>query len=133
MPAIDNCEPQIVRAMQKAGWQVTDQPFSIRWRTGYIYADLRMKQTHDDEVVIIIEVKCFPEKRSTLSDFYQAVGQYILYRQVVKNELIYLALPKVAYDDFFKQNDIQTILHDNKINVIVVNLADEVVSQWIKW
>jgi Holliday junction resolvase-like predicted endonuclease len=30
MPAIDACEPQVIRALEKAGWEVLERQFTIR-------------------------------------------------------------------------------------------------------
>jgi hypothetical protein len=45
MPALDHCQPAVVRALEKAGWLVIDQPLTIRNVIGrrHIYADLRLK------------------------------------------------------------------------------------------
>jgi hypothetical protein len=41
MPARDSCEVQVVIALEKAGWVVTNQPYTIGLnRVEYAYADL---------------------------------------------------------------------------------------------
>jgi flagellar basal body-associated protein FliL len=62
MPAIDQCEPAVINALQKAGWAIVDRPFSIQVdkpKRAYVYADLKLHHNSNNQTVIIIEVKCF--------------------------------------------------------------------------
>lgn len=57
MPATDQCEPQVIRAFDKAGWDVTDQPYSLRLdvgRNNFIHADLRLKNRQNGQLIIVI-------------------------------------------------------------------------------
>lgn len=68
MPALDACEPQILRALQKDGWAIVTKPFAIRTNTHTVYADclLERKQNGQNEQVIILEVKCFSNPQADL-------------------------------------------------------------------
>jgi len=138
MPAIDQCEPQVIRALEKSGWTVTHNPFAIkieRDRVGYIFADLRLEHDNDNEHIIIVEVKCFESSRTILEEFYHAVGQCIVYRNALENNNIatkvYLALPTVAYESFFQKQLIQSVLNDIQLQLIVIDLEKEEVVEWI--
>ena len=139
MPAIDHCEPAIVRALQRAGWVVTDQPLTIRadtGRLGYIYADLRLQQNvTDGDAIVVVEVKCFESADRFLDDFYRAVGQYIVYRNAIRLQgetiPVYLALPWIPFQRYFGSKLIQAALDDVRIDLIVVNLDTEEIVQWI--
>ncbi|MDZ4766928.1 MAG: element excision factor XisH family protein [Chloroflexota bacterium] len=108
MPALDQCERQVIRAFDKADWVVTHHPYSIRTdkeRKEYIYADLRLKQRKGRRNVIVAEVKCFAGRRLQLDQFYHAIGQYIGYRialemQGIKTP-IFLAVPLTVHLTFF--------------------------------
>jgi XisH protein len=64
MPAIDQCEPAVINALQKAGWVVTHQPLFLRLDSHEaIYADLRLQHQQDNQAIIILEVKCFADVR----------------------------------------------------------------------
>ena len=72
MPAIDRCEPQTVRALEKDGWLVTHQPFAIlmdNLRGGYIFADLRLQKPQTGQSAIVVEVKCFASTRTFWINF----------------------------------------------------------------
>lgn len=138
MPAIDQCEPQIIRALEKSGWKVTHNPFAIkieRSRIGYIYADLRLEHDENNEHIIIVEVKCFDSTRTILEEFYHAVGQCIVYRNaLINNDItthVYLALPSVAYDTFFQKQLIQSVVNDIQLQLIGIDLEKEEVVEWI--
>lgn len=105
MPALDQCEPQVIRALQKAGWVVTHQPLQIRVsRNEAVYADLRLIQPAVKQTIIIVEVKCFAGKRSLLDEFYHAVGQYIVYREMRWHEKAFLYRCISQYPERFMMN-----------------------------
>lgn len=137
MPAIDQCEPNVIRALEKLGWRVTDRPFPIRLsRDEGVYADLRLRSTDGQQSIIIVEVKCFSEKRSILDEFYHAVGQYLLYREALQLKNIsvplYLSVPRTIYDTFFARRMVQAVLKNANIKIMVVDIELEEVIQWTK-
>ena len=138
MPAIDQCEEQVVRALEKAGWLVTHQPFAIRVnksRAGYVYADLRLRQKTNNHAIVVVEVKCFDSSRTQLDEFYQAVGQYVSYRNALTiNEMqipVYLSVPSSVYMTFFQIPLITAVVDDTRINLVVIDLEKEEIMQWI--
>lgn len=138
MPAIDRCEPQIVHALEKDGWLVTHQPFAIhidKTRGGYIFADLRLYKPQTGQSAIVVEVKCFESKRSFLDEFYQAVGQYIVYRNaLILNDIqspVFLAVPSSVFRSLFQQALIEAVLRDTRINIVVIDLEKEELLEWI--
>ena len=138
MPAIDQCEQQVIRALEKDSWIVTQQPVAIRIdksRTGYIYADLRLRQKENGQSVIVVEVKCFASTRTILDEFYQAVGQCVVYRNALElNDSdipVYLAVPTLIFDTFFQLPLIQSVVNDMQVKLVVIDLDKEEVIQWI--
>ena len=137
MPAIDHCEPAIVRALQRAGWLVTHQPFPLsrQDRRRLLYADLRLQHREHDDVIIVVEVKCFATRRVFMADLYHAVGQYVVYRNLLRINRIdaplYLALPLVPYERSFQNELVQSVLKDVDLPFIVIDLETEEVVQWI--
>lgn len=41
MPAIDSCQPQVIRALEKDGWAVEPIPFQLKVQ---VYIDIEAKQ-----------------------------------------------------------------------------------------
>jgi XisH protein len=136
LPAIDQCEYHVIQALKKAGWLVIDQPFPIRIsREEGVFANLRLRKISDTTGIIVIEVKCFSEKRSTLDEFYHAVGQYLLYRNalILKNidVPLYLSVPVNVYDTFFQRTMVQAVIEDAKIRIVVIDIERETVVKWL--
>jgi XisH protein len=136
MPAIDQCEPHIIKALEKAGWQVTHHPFPIRIsRDEGVFADLRLRHRDNKRTIIVVEVKCFSEKRSLLDEFYHAVGQYLLYRNILTLSNIdvplYLSVPSNIHSSFFRRKTIQAVVQDAKIRLIVVDMEQEEIVKWL--
>jgi hypothetical protein len=134
MPAIDKCEESIIKALEKEGWKVIDQPYSLKVEEGFVYADLRLKN-HAGEVIIVVEVKCFAVKKRWLDDFYGAIGQYGYYELLLgdfqKPHELFLAVPQKAYEEFFQKESIKRKVKRDKIKMIVVDLELEEVTLWI--
>lgn len=111
MPATDQCEPAVVNALAKDGWKVTHHSFFLRTGPNEgVYADLRLQHEDQKRSIIIIEVKCFADKRKLMDDFYGAVGQYILYRNVLRLKNItadlFLSVPLETHNTFFQRKSI---------------------------
>lgn len=135
MPARDVCEPQVVAALEKAGWVVTNQPYTIGLnRVEYAYADLRLRYVRDSRSIIVVEVKCFATATTYTDDFYHAVGQYLTYRAILRlkgvDEPLYLAVPLHFYDEITQRAVMQSVITDAKIS-LVVDLDDEEIVSWI--
>ena len=83
---------------------------------------------------IVVEVKSFLG-RSPMNDFENALGQYILYRNLIAitepQYQLYLAIKESTYDNFFKRKAIQIVVEQNQLLLIVVDMESEVIVQWI--
>ena len=70
-----------------------------------------------------------------MRDFELALGQYILYRNLINftepDYTIYLAIKKSTYENFFTRDSIKEIVELNQILMIVVNVEKEEILQWI--
>ena len=129
MPAQDSCQPQIVRALEKAGWLVNTKVKAIR--SASILAHPDIEAFKDEQLHIIVEVKCFPGANRT-QELYIALGQYIVYRELLKTKrpdaLLFLAVP---HDDPDMVDPvINTTLEVNHVKMLLVDLAKEEVVEW---
>lgn len=138
MPAVDDCEPQVIRALEKADWVVVDRPYSIQLvekTSRYVFADLRLESVQNNDEMIVVEVKCFPTSRSQIDEFYHAFGQYVVYRHALRlrgiSTPIYLTMPDAAYKVLIQIPAIQAALVDSDVKIILVDLASETITQWI--
>jgi hypothetical protein len=73
--------------------------------------------------------------RSDVRDLEQALGQYVLYRQVL-NEMqidrnLYLAISKAAFKSVFTIELGQVLLKNQIVKLIVFDEKSEAILQWI--
>jgi hypothetical protein len=135
MPAVDSCEPAVIRAFEKAGWEILEQPVKLLIAKKEIFlADLRLRQVASHQTVVVVEVKCFSSE-NVLPDFYSAIGQYLHYRAALAimgiDEPVYLSIPLSIFDDFFRRSSVQYVINDVKIKLVIVDLDHEEILQWI--
>lgn len=75
-----------------------------------------------DEQKIAIEVKSFIGM-SAISEFYTAVGQFLNYRVALEQKdserVLYLAIAKDIYQEFFMDYFIQSVLERYEIKLLV--------------
>jgi hypothetical protein len=68
-------------------------------------------------------------------DFHGALGQYIVYRNLIEltesDRTLYLAIDDVVYEDFFQRQSIEVITRQNQLLLIVVNIDKEEILQWM--
>ncbi len=137
MPAKDIYHNQARNALIKAGWTITRETYQIKFREIKLYADLSAKAVfaaERDDRQIVVEVKSFVGA-SRVRDFEAAIGQYILYRlylaQVFPEAVLYMAVNDAIYRSFFLKSAIQFAVKELAINLIVFNVEEEAIVQWI--
>jgi hypothetical protein len=137
MIAIDVCEPQVLRALEKEDWRILKKPHPIHIGGKYIFADISLQRSTNgkSETIIVLEVKCFTNPDNDLQEFYKAIGQYQFYRQALQIYQsaypVYLALPDVAYAPLIRQPTVSALFNEVGVKLIIVNLQDERITQWL--
>jgi XisH protein len=137
MPKLDQCHEQVVRALQKDGWAVDNKPFKLYAEDRKIFIDIRANRgiNGSRQQIILVEVKCFPDKNSTTTDMYIALGQYLIYRSVLAERNVpislYLAVSVEVLDEIFDRSARRAV-SDNQIKMVAVNLETETIEQWIE-
>jgi hypothetical protein len=70
-----------------------------------------------------------------MCDFELALGQYILYRNLIAltepEYQLYLAIKESIYKNFFTRKSISTVVEQNKLLLIVVDIEKEEIIRWI--
>ena len=83
--------------------------------------------------LIAVEVKSFVNP-SPLKDLEQALGQYIMYSQVLSKQYpertLYLAIPQKVFSDFFSEELPQLMVELNRINLLVFDSDTKEITQW---
>lgn len=102
-----------------------------------MYVDLgatKLIAAQNKEQKIAVEVKSFLGA-SEINALENAIGQYIVYRDVIAEiepeRVLYLAITEVAFDGIFSELIGQLLIKNNHLNLIVFNSLEEVITQWL--
>jgi hypothetical protein len=129
---------KIVRsALEKDGWTITDDPFTLKVGGRSTFIDLgaeKLFAAEKEDQRIAVEVKSFISP-SPVKDLEQALGQYIMYSQVLDsqniNRTLYLAISKSVFSDFFSEDLPQLMIKRNSLKILTFDVDLVEVSQWI--
>jgi hypothetical protein len=127
----------VKNALIKDGWTITADPYKIKYKDAQLFADLAVEKpivAEQNGRKIVVEIKSFLSP-SPMRDFEVALGQYILYRNLINltepEYQIYLAIKDSIYENFFKRESIQDITKITQLLLIVVDMEKEEILQWI--
>ncbi|MDZ4872381.1 MAG: hypothetical protein CLLPBCKN_001769 [Chroococcidiopsis cubana SAG 39.79] len=137
MPAKDIYHDTVKLALQKDGWTITHDPFPLQIGKKRLSADLgaeRLISAEKGLQRIVVEVKSFVGQ-SDVKDLEQALGQYVLYRQIL-NEMgversLYLAVSQATFNSVFAIELGQILLKNQTVKLIVFDAENEAIAQWI--
>jgi hypothetical protein len=128
----------VKEALIKAGWIVTDDPLSFKIGKMQIQIDLgaeRLIAAEKGSERIAIEIKTFGGL-SFITALYEAIGKYIIYRNVLKriqpDRMLFLALPETIFERFFEESVIHETVQEEGINLILYNQTDKLITRWIR-
>ncbi|MDP8963881.1 MAG: XisH family protein, partial [Cyanobacteriota bacterium] len=106
MPARDIYHNAVKSALVKDGWTITADPYRIVYKDAELYADLAAERpiaAERDRQKIVVEIKSFVG-RSLMYDFHGALGQYVIYRQLIEltqpEYKLYLAIDDITDENF---------------------------------
>jgi hypothetical protein len=137
LPAKDLYHDAVKSALLKDGWQITADPYRITYKDIDLYADLAAERpiaaTRKGEK-IVVEIKSFVG-RSPMNDLHGAVGQYVIYRDLLRETepeyRLYLAIDDITYENFFRREGIDFLRRASQIPLIIVDIEKEEIVQWI--
>ena len=126
-------------ALEKDGWKITADPLRIDLDETFVDIDLAAEMAFAAEregEKIAVEVKSFLGK-SLMSDFHEAMGQYLDYRDALDetepDRTLFLALPTDAYNHrVFQGRFIQKRLRNEEAKLLVFDPFDNTIVLWKK-
>jgi XisH protein len=125
-------------ALQKDGWQVTNDPLTISVGGVNLSIDLAAEKliaAEREGQKIAVEVKSFLERSSAISEFHTALGQFINYRGALRRlqpeRVLYLAVPLTTYKTFFQLDFPKDMISENQLKMLVYDVEQEVIFKWI--
>jgi len=137
MPALDSCHPQIVHALEKAGWQVAPNQLGLTTPMSELFVDIVARRSVEigDQEVIVVEAKCFPPGSAATTELYTALGQYLVYRELlITNSIdspLYLAIPSRVFNTIFQAIGM-TVVTKSAIKLMVVDMEREEIERWLE-
>lgn len=136
MPAKDIYHDTVKNALIKDGWTITHDPLRLRWGTDLLYVDLgaeRLLTATKKDQRIAVEVKSFASP-SNIADLENALGQYILYQNIIEeiepDRTLYLAVHEEVFLTVFEESLGKMIIHKNHINLLIFSRTEEVILKW---
>jgi len=137
MPAKDIYHNAVRFALVKDGWEILTEDYTLEYGGDRLYVDIAAEKSiaaEKEGQKILVEVKSFLG-RSFIHDLEQAVGQYVVYRDILletaSNFQLYLAITQGIYKSFFQRQLTQMIINRNLVKLLIVDAESEVIVQWI--
>jgi hypothetical protein len=135
--ARDLYHQNVKNALSKDGWLITADPLTYKVGTVQIQIDLgaeRMIAAERGDTKIAIEIKTFLGL-SFITPLYEAVGKYIVYRNVIAldepERVLYLAVPELIYERFLVEIAIQRTVKFEHINLVIYNPTTQIITEWV--
>ncbi|MBC5793876.1 MAG: XisH family protein [Sphaerospermopsis sp.] len=137
MPAKDIYHDTFRKALEKDDWIITDDPLKLTWGKRDFFVDIGAKKliaAQKGELKIAVEIKSFAGI-SQATELEKALGQYILYRNILEEKeperLLYLAITKSTFNDIFSEPIGDLVIHKNQIKLMIVDAKKEIIIKWI--
>ncbi len=138
MPAKDIYHDTVKNALIKDGWTITHDPLKLQYGKRKLFVDLgaeRLIAAVKDSQEIAVEIKSFISK-SQMDDLENALGQYILYENVLSvvepNRELYLAVADNVFETVFEDAIGQLLMKNENLKICVLNPEMEEIIRWIK-
>ena len=138
MSAKDLYHDHVKNALVKDGWTITHDPLRLEWRAKKkILIDLggeKLLTAEKDTHKIAVEVKSFVGI-SELTDMYNAIGQFILYRMTLAvrepDRELFLAIRKTVYEQIFTDPIVESLIQTERIKIIVFDPETQEIVKWL--
>jgi XisH protein len=124
-------------ALEKDGWIITNDPLTLKVGGRSAFIDLGAEKLFAAEKEgqrIAVEVKSFISP-SPVRDLEQALGQYIMYSQVLERQnlsrSLYLAISQSVFSDFFSEELPQLMIELNNLKLLIFDIDSEEIVKWM--
>ena len=139
MPRKDTYHEAVRAALEKDGWTITDDPLTVQAGSKEFYIDLGAERlviaAEKEGERIAVEVKSLVG-RAFVFDYYQSLGQFLVYRHALEKSgekrVLYLAIPDKAYAELSQIDIFQEIWSVFAVNLLIFDAQKRVLMQWIK-
>lgn len=137
--ARDIIHEAVKEALEKDDWKITDDPLRLRIPGSIksLEVDLGAEKfigAEKDGEYIAVEIKSF--SKSILNQFHEAIGQYLNYHLTLEvnksDRQLFLAVSSEAYEKMKAISIIVLQLKRQNVKLIVVDIEDKQIEEWIK-
>jgi XisH protein len=135
--ARDTFHNEVKSALEKDGWEITDDPLYIKVGKIPIQIDIGAEKLIGAErngEKIAVEIKTFG-RASFITALHEAVGKYIVYRTVLKyvksDRVLYLALPDDTYAKFGQEPIVKSIFAEYDFKILLYEPTNQIITSWI--
>lgn len=137
MPARNIYHDTVKQALLQDGWNITHDPLRLEWGKKDLYGDLGAEQllaAEKEKSKIAVEIKSFVG-RSDVADLENALGQYVLYHDILEEvepeRVLYLAIRDVVYEDLFEEPIGKLLLTKRRVKLLVFSPDPAEIVRWI--
>jgi hypothetical protein len=137
MPAKDLFHDCVKVALIRDGWRISHDPYSLKIGKKDLFVDLgaeKLITAEKGSIKIAVEIKSFVSP-SEIQDLENALGQYILYQNVLQkiepDRVLYLAIREAVFHKLFEQEVGQILLENKILKLLTFNPETEVITKWI--
>lgn len=134
----DKIHESVKNSLVKDGWEITADPYHIKYKNVELEADLGADRTiaaERKEEKIAIEIKSFL-RPSAIHELQAALGQYQMYQAFMNlngsERELYLAVSLTIWQEFFVTEAVADLIEKMKIKILVVDLSNEEIRLWKK-
>jgi len=134
--ARDYYHNDVKEALERSGWNITDDPYYIKVGKVGQEIDFGAEQVfaaEKGEELIAVEVKSFVGP-SNISEFHRAIGQFVNYFVALKikepSRMLFLAVPLEAWEDFFQEELIKESLTAISAKVMIYDPVAKKIEAW---
>jgi hypothetical protein len=138
MPRKDIFHDALKNALIKEDWIITHDPYIVLRGSQALYIDIGAETPLAAEKngrKIAVEIKSLLG-RVDMPEFERALGQYVLYRSLLKRQeqdrALYLAVEEDAFNEYFDKAEGRDLLADEQIKLVVFLAINEVITSWIE-
>jgi hypothetical protein len=137
MPKRDKFHHSVRIALENDGWRITDDPLTLQVGKREIFIDLGAERiviaAEKGSEQIAVEIKSLIGK-SYFIDYYQSLGQFLVYRLALQNiqspRLLYLAVPASAYDEFREIELFRQAWVEFSVNLLIFDETTQHIVAW---
>ncbi len=138
MPRRDSFHGAVRTALERDGWTITDDPLVVPVGLHNVFVDLgaeRLLAAERGTERIAVEVKSFVG-RSEVADLEQALGQFVLYRGLLRRSdpgrQLLLAVPRAIHESLLTSELGRVAWEEVGLTMLVFDPASEVILRWFR-